>query len=424
MRRLPWLAAGLIAAAAAWSGDLEGLFPGGLDHPAIRYSATPANDPVARLNRQLQEGAVHLRFEPPQGWLRSVLQALDIPIESQMAVFSKTSLQKPLINPQNPRTIFFNDSVAAAWVRYEPFVELAAEDPRQGVIFYTLDQQPSEQARFVRRDSCLTCHESWSSLGVPGMLVRSVFPAANGAPIRRLGDFLTDHRSPWEERWGGWYVTGQPGALKHMGNATVVPPEEGADPQPPPPATVNLTSLEGRFDTGAYLSPYSDIVALMVFEHQMHLANLLTRVGWEIRLAQHEQRPTAALLRDTARELAAYLLFVDEAPLPGRIEGSSGFARKFAARGPRDSRGRSLRQLDLQSRLMRYPCSYMIYSEAFDGLPEAAREAVYARLWQILSGQEKDPRYARLPLAVRQAIVEILRETRPGLPDYFRPVMR
>jgi len=416
MRRLLWLAAGLIAAAAAWSGDLEGLFAGGLDHPAIQYSTAPANDPVARLNRQLQEGAVHLRFEAPQGWLRSVLQALDIPIESQMAVFSKTSLQMPLINPQNPRTIFFNDSVAAAWVRYEPFVELAAEDPRQGVIFYTLDQQPSEQPRFVRRDSCLTCHESWSSLGVPGMLVRSVFPAANGAPIRRLGDFLTDHRSPWEERWGGWYVTGQPGALKHLGNATVT------DPEQPPPPTVNLTSLEGRFDTGAYLSPYSDIVALMVFAHQMHLANLLTRVGWEVRFARHDERPTAALLRDTARELADYLLFVDETPLPGRIEGTSGFAQKFAAQGPRDRRGRSLRQFDLQSRLMRYPCSYMIYSEAFDGLPEAAREAVYARLWQILSGQEKDRRYARLPLDVRRAIVEILRETRPGLPDYFRLV--
>jgi hypothetical protein len=91
----------------------------------------------------------------------------------------------------------------------------------------------------------------------------------------------------------------------------------------------------------------------------------------------------------------------------------------FAARGPRDSRGRSLRDLDLRTRLMRYPCSYLIYSEPFDALPPAAKQAVYARVWAVLSGAVRDGRYDRLTAADRQAVVDILRETKPDLPAYF-----
>jgi len=190
------------------------------------------------------------------------------------------------------------------------------------------------------------------------------------------------------------------------------------------PQTLHSASLEGEFDTGAYLSPYSDIAALMVFNHQMHMTNLLTRMGWEVRAALHDKRKPAGLLRDGAKELVDYLLFVEEAPLGGTVRGTSGFAEKFAARGPSDSKGRSLRQLDLEKRLLRYPCSYMIYSDAFDSLPEPARAAIYGRLWQILSGEEKDAKYARLSPSDRKAIVEILRETKKGLPEYFQTAVR
>jgi hypothetical protein len=163
----------------------------------------------------------------------------------------------------------------------------------------------------------------------------------------------------------------------------------------------------------------------MVFNHQVQMINLLTRVGWETRFALYDHQDLVArLLQDGSKELVDYLLFIDEAPLGGKIQGSSGFAEKFAARGPRDRTGRSLREFDLERRLMRYPCSYMIYSEAFDGLPAEAKEVIYKRMWQILSGQEKERKYARLSLADRQAIVEILRDTKPGLPDYFQPVTR
>jgi hypothetical protein len=254
------------------------------------------------------------------------------------------------------------------------------------------------------------------------MMVRSRFTAPDGMPQLIYGGYATDHRSPLEERWGGWYVSGTAGGARHMGNAMVADgnPESMVSEQ-----TLHVKSLQDKFETAGYLSPHSDIAALMVFDHQMHMTNLLTRVGWEIRSALYDKRrDLAARLRDCARELVDYLLFVDEAPLAGRIEGTSGFAAKFAAGGPRDRQGRSLRQLDLERRLLRYPCSYMIYTEAFDSLPAEAKAAIYRRMWRILSGDEKGAKYTRLSLADRQAIVENLRETKKGLPDYFQSHVR
>jgi hypothetical protein len=264
------------------------------------------------------------------------------------------------------------------------------------------------------------------------MLMRSVFPASSGVPIRPLGEYITDHRSPAQQRWGGWYVTGHSGSIRHMGNSTVTN-SENPDPMRNS-QNLNLESLKDEFDTNAYLSPYSDIAALMVFEHQMRMMNLLTRVAWEARQSQEQQnRPlipnnstirSAGQLQDAVNELVDYLLFVDEAPLKSKIQGTSGFTEKFAAQGPRDSRGRSLRQLDLEHRLMSYPCSYMIYSAVFDSLPAAVKSAIYRRVWQILSGAEKSTKYAHLALSDRRAVVEILRETKPDLPDFFGRVSR
>ena len=404
---------GLACITAAAALDLNAPLPGDRDDAAIRYAIRPEHNVISDLNARLREGKVQLAFDGTPGYLRSTLQALNVPVESQLVVFSKTSLQQRIISATNPRTIFFNDSVAVAWVRGEPFVEVAVEDQEQGAIFYTLDQRATEKPVFVRRDGCLQCHEDSATLGVPGMLVRSVFPAPDGTALRPMGEFVSDHRSPFQERWGGWYVTGNTGGLRHMGNLTFTNPKEAGLI----PKAVDLDSLEGKFETSAYLSPYSDIVSLLVFNHQMRMMNLLTRLGWEMRLGGND-----ALLRDAARELADYLLYVDEALLPARIRGTSGFAERFSSEGPQDGRGRSLRQFDLERRLMRYPCSYMIYSPAFEALPPALKDAVYQRMWQILSGGEKAARYARLTLADRQAVVEILRETKKGLPEYFQAV--
>jgi hypothetical protein len=382
------------------------------DDPAIEYSTRPTHDPIAELNRKIQQGRTKLKFDAANGYLRPLLDALGIPVESQMAVFSKTSFQTGGIGPHNPRSLFFNDSVAVAWLRGAWTLELAAEDPEQGVVFYTVDQMFSEKPVFHRRDDCLSCHNSYDAAGVPGMLVRSVFTARDGKALFQLGRYNTDHASPMEQRWGGWYVTGKSGGAAHMGNTLVM----DAHAEAPAPAMHELASLDGKIDTGGYLSKYSDIVALMVFEHQMRAINLITRAGWEARCAAYRKTPLAP---DASVALADYLLFVDEPPLKGRIEGSSGFDRVFAAGGPRDSKGRSLRDFDLERRLMRYPCSYMIYSAAFDALPAAARDAVYERMWAVLSGQESGARYAHLTASDRQAVIEILRDTKPGLPKYF-----
>ena len=408
---------------------LAGVFIPDRDDPAIEY-ASPARDPVSLLNDELEAGRVRLSFDSSRGYLPSVLEALKVPIESQMAVFSKTSVQAAWINPQNPRTLFFNDSVAVGWVR-GGFIELAAQDPQHGVNFYMLDQTNVAEPRFTRRNDCFFCHDSNDALGIASMLVRSNFTAPNGMTMRQ-GSYSSDHRSPLEQRWGGWYVTGMSGSIRHRGNAMVT------DPSNPESMitdqTLNLPSLVGKFDTDAYLSPYSDIVALLVFDHQMHMMNLLTRLGWQTRYALYQSAannaqaaPNPEKLGDVSegvRELVDYMLFVDEAPLANKIAGTSGFTEKFSAEGPHDKLGRSLRQLDLEHHLMKYPCSYMIYSEAFDGLPIEAKNAAYERLWRILSGGEKDPKYARLTFADRQAIVGILRETKNGLPDYFQAVTR
>jgi hypothetical protein len=408
MRRCSFLVAVMVSWTVAGFGELGDTLAPRLDHPAIGYLDHPLRDAVSELNRRIERGAAELKFENGNGYLRSVLQLLHISIESQMAVFSKASVQFPLIDPNNPRTIFFNDSVVVAWMR-GGFIELASQDPEQGVVFHMLEQRPAEKPEFIRRRDCNRCHISDASLGVPGMMIRSLFPAPDGMPKLILGGYTTDHRSPFEERWGGWYVTGNFGSIHHMGN-TIYTSDDRAETIP-----VNI-------GTG-YLAPYSDIAALLVFDHQMYMTNLLTRFGWEVRAGQHDKRPdVTAKLRDGARELVDYILFIDEVLLPGKIQSTSGFAEKFSALGPLDSRGRSLRQLDLKTRLMRYPCSYMIYTEAFDSLPWEARSEIYKRLWQVLSGGEKGPKYSRLSVADRQAIAEILHETKKGLPEYFQAV--
>ena len=312
--------------------------------PAIQYDSRPTHDPIAELDRKLQSGLAKLSFDANgQGYLRSVLEALDVPIQSQVVAFSKTSFQAPRITPSNPRAIYFTDNVALGWVRGGPIVEIASVDPEQGVIFYTLRQWPYGTPRFQREDiECLTCHISPATHGVPGLGVGSVIPDASGLPMAAAHTPISDHRTPIEDRWGGWYVTGGTGTIRHLGNTVATNPDQ---PQSVQPNAGTLASLKERFPTDAYLSPYSDIAALMVLEHQAHMTNLLTSAGWE----------TRAGLTPSVRELVDYMLFVDEAPIANPVQGTSGFVEQFSARGPLDRRGRSLRQIDLTKRLMKYP---------------------------------------------------------------------
>jgi hypothetical protein len=396
-------------------------FEGAIEHPLVEYATRPTTDAVAVLSRDLQEGRRQLAFTAESGYLRALLSALAVPVDSQVMVFSRTGIQGDITGPANPRALFFNDAVVVGYIRNAPMLEIAAHDPRQGVVFYTLDQAWQAIPVFARRDRrCLACHDSRSTLGVPGMLARSTFPATDGTPMFRQDRFTVDHRTPFEQRWGGWYVTGEHGDMRHMGNATYgdLPYAASLTPmQAPTPR-----SLDGRVPSGGYPLLSSDIVSLMVFEHQMHMVNLLTRLNWQARLSVIDGRleVDATQMQTAIREAVDYLLFVDEAPLPSPIAGASGYAATFSSEGPYDGQGRSLRQLDLRTHLMRYRCSYMIYSAAFDALPDDLRSAVYLRMWRVLSGNDPDPRYTTLPRAERLAIVEILAATRKGWPDAVR----
>jgi hypothetical protein len=412
----------LVAATAASMGQLtERPLAGALAHPAIGYYTRPPHDLVAELNRHVEDGDARVTFDEGSGYLRSVLDALHVPAESQMLVMSKTGVQGLYTGPANPRAIFFNDAVTVGYIRGAPLLELAVHDPEQGVLFYTLDQKPQPRPLFERRPACLSCHHVYSTLHVPGLVARSVFMAPDGLPLSQFGSYDADDRTPFRRRWGGWYVTGTHGSMRHIGNAVVTDKEKRETVVSD--STLHPISLEAVFDARGYVSAHSDIAALMVFEHQGHMMNLITRVGWEARIAAYDHRMDLAggLLRDTVNELVDYLLFVDEVPLTDAIRGTSGFAEQFVAHGPADSRGRSLRQLDLEHRLLRYPCSYMVYSAAFRALPSDVRAAIYGRMWDVLSGRDTNPKYARLSEADRRAVVDILHETLHDLPTDFRP---
>jgi hypothetical protein len=401
-----------------------GMFQGSADDPGIMYQTAALRNDVVTLNQKLQEGAVHLAFEGLSGYLRSALAALEIPVDSQMLVFSQTSLQSARINAGNPRALFFSDRVALGWVRDGDVLEVAAHDARQGVVFYTLEQRATEMPQFKRQTICLGCHRGGPTLGVPGLLMFST-RAADAQSFAR--SVMMDHRSPLKERWGGWFVTGSSGSTAHLGNMV----ERLQDMQ-----TRELSSVDSLFDPDGYQSRFSDIAALLVFSHQIHMVNLLTRASWEARAADPalhppyiadpaEQQRIADMMRGIANEVVDYLLFIDEAPLPQGVHGSSGFTERFSAIGPHDREGRSLHELDLERRVMKYPCSYVIYSPAFDALPPAVKDPIFQRIWQILSGEEHAARYrSALSRADREAIVEILRHTMNDLPPYFQRVQR
>lgn len=395
------------------------------DHPAINYNDRPLHDPVTELTQKVNGGQAKLeRLKDAPGYLPSLLKNLDINVDSQVLVFSKTSFQSVLISPKNPRALYFNDDTYVGYVRGSDVLEGAATDPKQGVVFFTFDQR-WEKPEFLRRDVCMQCHYSdTSSMGVPGLMIASVFPDAEGMPAFRGAQLLTDDRTPFEQRYGGWYVSGTHGDMRHRGNAV------GHDREHPDvldtAGTQNLTSLARKFDGSNYLSTVSDIVALLTLEHQCRMTNLITRVGWQERIAEHDNPDPSALAAarvqvDTGIDtMVTYMLFADEAPLEDAVQGVSTFTQTFPERGPKDGQGRTLRDFDLKTRLFKYPLSYMIYSKAFEGMPDYVKQGVYRRLYDVLTGKDQSPKFAKLSADDRHNVLEIVRATKPNLPAYWR----
>lgn len=387
------------------------------DEDTINYSKTPARGAVARLQERINKGEVKLKRQGNSGYLLSLLEELKVSKSSQVLVFSKTSFQRERISPQSPRAVFFNDEVYVGWVVGSPLLEVATVDPKLGGVFYTLEQAETDKPKFVRTDQCLECHASAKTMGVPGHLVRSFATDEDGVVDLATGTSLVNHRTPLEERWGGWYVTGTHGNQLHRGN--LIGKAAFARQEKEPNYLGNVTTLDRFFDVSRYPSPSSDIVALLVLEHQTHMHNFLTRLQYEGTLAL-QQYGHINYLKSAIEAFLRYLLFTEEAPMTAPVQGSADFAASFVAQGPKDKQGRSLRDFDLKTRLFKYPCSYLIYSEDFEHLPDKLRLRLYQRLWDILSGKDTHPDFERLSADSKRGILEILLETKKGLPDSWK----
>ncbi len=405
------------------------------EQPPINYSRAAASGPVARLQARLDSGEVRLHREHEQEFLRELLAQLRVPVTSQVLVFSKTSHQNSHITPATPRAVYFGDDVYLGWVQ-GGVVEVADMSPTLGMTFWVLDHRNREQPlKFERTASCLDCHAGSRVGNLPGMLVRSVYPARDGQPILSQGSFVTGHASPLAERWGGWYVTGRHGDAVHMGNTIARETRSGVEFDPATGG--NRIDLSAYFDLQPYLEPTSDIVALMVLEHQVEMQNILSQGAMYVRLAAHRQKllraelgepPTDELVgssltvaRSQTEKILRHLLFADEIRLPdGGIEGSIEFQRAFQSDAPRDRTGRSLKDFQLKQRLFRHRCSYMIYSRAFEDLPATLKALVYHRLLEVLEGEDTSDTYSHLGAFEREAIKAILLETKSDLPASWR----
>jgi hypothetical protein len=391
----------------------------------------PAENPISHLQKALDAQRATLDYDQKFGYLKAILKALKIPYESQVLVFSKTSLQNRRISPETPRAIYFNDDVYIGTVQYGDALEISTADPKLGTVFYTLSQDKVERPEFIRQDhNCLQCHESSLTNNIPGHLVRSVYVDSSGLPILQAGTSVTTDASALKDRWGGWYVTGTHGESRHMGN--VIAKEEKRDASIDREAGANRTTVDARVDMTRYLAEHSDIVALMILGHQTHVHNLITEANYNTQYALRDQalydnvldRPKDVLSDSTRRRIASAgddlleaLLLTNEAALPAPIKGTTDFATKFMRQGPRDTQGRSLRQLDLETRLFTYPLSYLIYTEQFSRLPAEMKDYLYQRLWNILISRDAT-QFPHITLPQRQALLEILIDTLPDFPGF------
>ncbi|WP_052547888.1 hypothetical protein [Fimbriimonas ginsengisoli] len=381
-------------------------------------------DPISRLAKEIDSKARTLAYEPSHGYLRALLSELHIDPVSQVLVFSKTSFQSAFIDPSTPRAIYFDGNCYVGWIPGAPNIEIITVDPELGPQFYTLANRRTAMPRFVKQtDDCFSCHDSPMTHNLPGLLTRSVYAAPDGRLLTAAGSYVTTSVSPISERWGGWYVTGKSGSQLHMGNEPARGPE--ANPTQDRRRGTNVTDLSRYFDTSTYLTPHSDIVSLMVLEQQTTITNCINQaaqstraalkyaadmlaLGWE---RDHIDAGTIERVNHACEPLVRALLGADEPALTSPLIPSNGFSKKFSLSAPPDPQGRRLSDLDLKTRILRYPCNPMIYCTGFRGLPTPARDHVLRRLREVLSGKDTSVQLPGVTSESRAAALAILDAT-------------
>ena len=403
------------------------------EYPVMHYERVPTHNAIARLQERLRSGALKLTYSAPRGYLDSLLAALAIDPSSQSLVYSKTSLQTGYISAATPRALYFDTDTYVGYVQGSTTLELATMDSELGQVFYTLandapvvGEHPGA-GQFQRQTlQCLSCHDTYemSGGGVPRFLLMSAYVNTLGELITHEDSILTTDETPLDSRWGGWYVTGHTGRQAHVGNLQVRDVQQLAKLESL--RISNIDTLDDLFRTAPYLTDRSDVVALLVLQHQVTVQNLITRANFEVRtaLAANGQKATLPAktqgrLHGYLDELAKAMLFGDAAPYTDAIRGNSGFDAWFQKQGPSDPQGRSLRELDLNTRLLRYPLSYLVYTPAFDSLPPYARDYVYGRFAAVLQGHDHSDTYAFLGDATRRDTLQILTATKPSFAQYL-----
>ncbi len=383
--------------------------------PPISYTEGMGSDAITRLAGEVQRGEKVITAKSTKEFLRWMLKELKIPEESQVLVFSKTSLQIRLISPQTPRALYFNDDIYVGWVPGGK-IEIAATDPVKGMTFYTADFRRAhldeKEDIFARETSCLSCHATTRTEGIPGVFVRSVFPDKDGQPLGHRGSFLANDSEEMKNRWGGYYITGRGRGVKHMGNRIF--PEKGEVEE----TEIWHDTLEGVVDTDRYLQPTSDIIPLMMLEHQTRVHNRLIRANLRYRriryLVQTEDDSLKDLIRNSAEDIVKVMIFQDEATIGGDgMDGNDEVEDALIAQGPLSLKGRSLRETRLHPRLMVHRMSYMIYSEAFANLPHSIKSEVLRLLRLYLSAEDDSAAARHLGKKEKSRIDVILRETFP-----------
>jgi hypothetical protein len=387
------------------------------EYPVIGYGKIAPVDAFTEAMARLEADGVELEYDAlGRGYLDSLLAALDIDPASQVLVFSKTSLKQRFITPENPRSLFFNDDIYVGFVPGSSTLEIGAMDPNLGPVFFDFSQRADAPERFSQETSrCLRCHDSYSMTGggVPRFMLSSVLAGPDGNMVSHEISEITDTATPIARRWGGWYVTGRHGEQTHLGNFII---RDGSQLRGTPQGIGNLDSLESLAELSAYPRQSSDIVALLVLEHQVEVQNRLTRLNYESRTLLDQQGSLdQANLATLVQPLLDTLFMAHEAPLGAPVTGSTEYAANFQQLGPRDSQGRSLRELDLQRRTFRYPFSYLIYSTAIDALAEPVRLFLFERIKAVLEQAADAPQYPHLGADQRSAILAILRDTKPEI---------
>ena len=392
------------------------------------YFSKDAKDPTTLLMKRIQRGEVLITEANGKPLVERFLKELKLDKDTQVLVFSKTSLQRRAVSYNNPRAIYFNESVYLGWMP-NGRIEIASFDPELGPLFYfqrQLDDKTSPL--FARTRSCLGCHAGDATNFLPGSLGQSVYPDRSGRPLRTIDDYRrSGHHIPFHQRYGGWFVSGNHGAMRHMGNAIAT--RENGKLSIDREQFANLEKLDRFFRPDAYPSPGSDIAALLVFDHQITMHYRLVEAAYRGRQSLFDSKldpgetDVSKLAKGRSMEefmegrdkVIDYMLFREEIAIP-KVVCNPDFRRAFLSNRRPDKKKRSLKDLRLDGRIFENRCSYMIYSPTFEHLPPMLKGAIYRRIHEILTAKNPVEGFEHLEQDEKRRILEILHDTKSDLP--------